>query len=111
MTLTQNLGIRIKHYRRLRRLTQEQLAEKVNLSLNFIGLIEIGRSTPSLKSLNRIAKALNTPPHTLLKFTEASPSSRAMKRKILKSLDQLTPRQLEFLGYLLDKLPTLNWKS
>ncbi len=110
MTLSQNLGVRIKHFRKLRGLTQEQLAEKADLSLNFIGIIEIGRSTPSLKSLNRIAKALGAPLHALLKFSNATPSAHALRKKIVQDVDALSPRQLEFLSLLLDKLRSLHWK-
>lgn len=104
MTLSQKLGDRIKHYRKLQRLTQEQLAEKADLSLNFIGLIEIGRSTPSLKSLARIANALNTPLHALLKFPDTNTSLQVLKLKASKALNQLTLNQLEYLCSLLDLL-------
>jgi len=39
-------------------MTQEDLAEKVNLSRAYIGYIEQGRNTPSLETLEKIAKAL-----------------------------------------------------
>ena len=45
------LGKRIASLRRKRRLTQEQLAEKTELSTNYISHIENSRSIPSLETL------------------------------------------------------------
>ncbi len=52
------LGLNIKKYRLLKGLTQEKLANKVNLSLDFIGKIEIAYSKPSLDTIISIANAL-----------------------------------------------------
>ncbi len=52
------LGLNIKKYRLLKGLTQEKLADKVNLSLDFIGKIEIAYSKPSLDTIISIANAL-----------------------------------------------------
>ena len=53
------LGKSIKKYRKLKELTQEKLADKVNLSLDFIGKIEIAYSKPSLGAIIDIANALD----------------------------------------------------
>ena len=45
-----NLGKRIKYLRTKSALTQEQLAEKSNLSLDYIGKIEVAINKPGLKS-------------------------------------------------------------
>ena len=45
-------------YRIARRLTQENLAEKVDLSVSYISEIENGKKRPSLKTLEKIAAAL-----------------------------------------------------
>lgn len=52
------LGKNIALLRKKAGLTQEQLAEKTNLSLTFIGYLEIGQKSPALKTLNKIATAL-----------------------------------------------------
>ena len=52
------LASNLKHYRKNMGLSQANLAEKVNLSDNYIALIETGRRFPSVKILERIAKAL-----------------------------------------------------
>jgi DNA-binding XRE family transcriptional regulator len=52
------LGEGIRKYRKLERLTQEKLAEKVNLNPVYMGQIERGYKIPTVDALLRIAKAL-----------------------------------------------------
>ena len=56
--ITRVLRSKLKKYRRSAKMTQEDLAEKVNLSRAYIGYIEQGRNVPSLETLEKIAKAL-----------------------------------------------------
>lgn len=53
----ENLGAKIKKERQSRGITQEQLAEQVDISVNFMSLIENGRNM-SVETLIKIAKAL-----------------------------------------------------
>lgn len=45
------LGMFIRNGRLDLKLTQEQLAEKLNCNLSYLGNIERGKNTPSLKSV------------------------------------------------------------
>ena len=56
--IKQLLGVRIKKLRRLRGLTQEELAELVGVSVRSLSHIECGESFPS-KSLYKLATALD----------------------------------------------------
>ena len=49
---------RIKAYRKLRNLTQEQVGERAGLSYKHIGQIERQEVNPSLEAMAKIAKAL-----------------------------------------------------
>jgi len=62
------LGIMIKKRRKELNLTQQGLAEKLDMSLNFVGKIEIAFSKPSLDTLIYIAKTLDTTVHDLTNF-------------------------------------------
>ena len=63
-----NLGIQIKKLREQAGLTQEQLAEKSKISLDFLGKIEVNINRPGLKSLIKIANALNIKVKDLFDF-------------------------------------------
>lgn len=52
------IGKNIRKYRLLRKMRQEDLAEKAELSVNYIGAIERGEKSPSLESLIVIINAL-----------------------------------------------------
>lgn len=52
------LGKRVQKIRKLAGLTQEELAEKVNVSRAYIGYIEQARNTPSIELLEKIARVL-----------------------------------------------------
>ena len=60
------LGKRIRDERLMQRLTLENLAEKTEKSINFIGQIERGEGKPSLETLVDIANALGTTVDSLL---------------------------------------------
>jgi len=57
------IGLKISYYRKLRGLTQEQLAEKIDKNLAFIGAVEAPNvnRTVSLDTLFDIAAALEVP--------------------------------------------------
>lgn len=56
--LKKTLGTNIKKIRLTIGITQEELAAKVGISVDFLSLIECGKNAPSFKNLEKIAKAL-----------------------------------------------------
>ena len=60
------LGLRIAYYRKLRGLTQEQLAEQTGLTPNTVSRIERGLLTPSVETLCDICNALGTDADSIL---------------------------------------------
>ncbi len=64
------LAMRIRLLRVRRRLSQQQLAEKVRLSQSYIGRIENGTSNLTLSVLCALATALSVPPGKLLQPLE-----------------------------------------
>ena len=77
----------MKLNRKILGLTQEKLAELVNVSYNYIALIETGRRFPSLKMLERIAKALQKDTLELFSIKPIEISKkRALKTAILEDI-------------------------
>lgn len=66
--LQKKLGKRIADLRRSRKLTQEQLAEVVDCSVEFISLVERGVNAPSVAGLENFAKALKVEVRDLFTF-------------------------------------------
>ncbi len=55
------LGRKIQRMRKRSKLTQEKLAEKVGISITYMGFIEQGRYIPSVELLEKLSKALKIP--------------------------------------------------
>ena len=65
----QLIGRKIKYFREKRGLTQEKLAEKCGLSLDYIGKIEVNINKPGLKALMKISDALDIEIKELFDFS------------------------------------------
>ena len=63
------IGKNIARARKLRGLTQEELAEKAEITPNAIQKIEAGQRWPTEKTIKSIARALRVNPFVLLKKT------------------------------------------
>jgi len=61
MTVKKVLGKRIRALRRLKRVTQQQLARQINLSASQLSNIERGVKEPKPELLEKMAAALNIP--------------------------------------------------
>ena len=83
--LAQNMKI----YRQKLGITQPELAERANISTNFIGMIEQKRKFPAPEMLDRIANALEIETAELF-VTSASPQAELKKlhKEILSDLDR-----------------------
>ena len=68
--LQRKLGKRIADLRRAKELTQEQLAEAVGCSVEFISLVERGVNAPSVAGLEKFSKVLKVDVKELFTFEE-----------------------------------------
>ncbi len=94
-----SLGNRIRTERQRRGITQEKLAEKVDISTNFMSLIENGRNM-SVETLVKIADALGVTVDYLLSDTLASPKD-IISEQIVQSLSELNENEkLYFLNMI-----------
>lgn len=71
--LQQKLGQRIAGLRKARKLTQEQMAEALGCSVEFISLVERGVNAPSVAGLERFAKVLEVEVKDLFTFGAKKP--------------------------------------
>ena len=62
------LGKQIKTLRENAHLTQEKLAEKAGISLDYLGKIEVNINKPVLKTLIKISNALSVPIKAIFDF-------------------------------------------
>ena len=63
------LGLKIKELRKQKKLTQEKLAEMLNLDAGYISKLEVGRNFPTIGTLEKIANVLNVELYELFQFS------------------------------------------
>ena len=66
----ENLGKNIKKYRKAKKLTQQKLAEKTGIGLNFLGKIEVAYAKPSFETIIKLSQALEISLKDLFDFEE-----------------------------------------
>lgn len=87
-----DFGRRVKHLRKEKGITQDELALNVGISASFLGHIERGTRVASLETLVKLCHALNTHPNHLLAFPadqEAQPFPHDMGEETRKQLTEL----------------------
>jgi transcriptional regulator with XRE-family HTH domain len=75
-SLRQKFGANLRSIRTQRKLTQEEFAELVWISVDFLSLIERGINAPSFEVLEQMAKRLKLPPMVLFDFRNPSAKAR-----------------------------------
>jgi len=76
LTIQELFIVNLKAYRKLHNISQTQLAELCDSSTGYIGEIESGKRFPSVKMIERLAKAFNIESWHLFK-NEAINSSKS----------------------------------
>lgn len=66
MDVVQLLGENVRHYRKLKGMTQEQLAAEAGMERSYVSDLERGTRNPSVLALGQLANALCIEPHLLL---------------------------------------------
>ena len=79
VTASNLMASRLRLVRRCRHFSQPELAERAQVSQQFISVIERGRSRVTLETLERYAKALNLPLHVL--FAPAPQFERFLQKQ------------------------------
>jgi len=93
----QHIGRRIREERVRRGWTQEQLAERAEMHLSFVGQIERGVKKPSLKTLKRIADVYGIKAGDLLDESPPFSKSYPVAEKLTDLVRDHSPKQQEFL--------------
>ena len=90
------LASNMKLYRKTLGLSQEKLAELADVADNYIALIETGRRFPSVKVLERIAKALQRDTLELFSIEHIKISQKkALQTTILADIEQILTIRLD----------------
>ena len=105
----QYIGLRIAYFRKLRNLTQADLAEKVSINKNYLSHIESGSAHKvlSLPLLIRISKALDVELALLVDLSDLNNSKNEVREQITE-LRTMFEEMKEFNAELNDMMAQLN---
>jgi len=78
-------------------MTQEQLAEASELSAYFVGSIERGQATVSVRSLEQVSRALRIPLQDLFVLSEDHTSREELQREVSDCVRTATAEELRAL--------------
>jgi transcriptional regulator with XRE-family HTH domain len=96
------LGKRIKQLRNRLGLTQDALAEHVQISPKYLSNIERGRENPTVDTLLRLARSLKVEPWEIFLLDQENPDTRTLRSKIGSLLDEAQDKeQLQMILKLL----------
>lgn len=90
------IGERIKHARKARHMTQEELAEKLGVSIAFLSRIERGSSQINLKRLSQLCGILGTTEGEILNGV-SSTSSSYLNTELSDILKNCSSEQLKLI--------------
>lgn len=106
-----SLGLRIKTLRKARSLTQQQLADLVDVSRIYIQALESNRRLPSMKLLRRLADALDVGVVDIVQNGHIDGSGRLQLEEVLENVEdveiwyrsrKLSNREIQLVQKLVD---------
>jgi transcriptional regulator with XRE-family HTH domain len=92
ISIREVLAANLKENRRKHGITQEQFAEKADVSAHYIAMIETCNTFPKPEMLERLAAALDLEPHQLFSV-EAEPDEafERLRQEIIADMKQFMP--------------------
>ena len=97
------IGKNIRKFRLARKLRQEDLAEKTDLTTNYIGMVERGEKIPSLETFIKIVNALGVSSDMVL--TDVLKTGYTVKNSMLnEKLEKLAPEDRNRIYEVIDTL-------
>lgn len=99
------MGARIAQLRKEQNLTQQQLADELELSQQIIASYEIGRRRIPVSTLPRLARTLGVSIETLIGEEQATPAKRGPTPKLqrhMERISQLPKTQQRFLLQMIE---------
>lgn len=104
------IGKRIKEARNEQNMTQEELADKLNISVAFLSRVETGKTQINLKRLTQIAEILKVSPGYLLTGSNTT-SKEYLKEDFRLLLERCTPEQQKLIYKISELVSRTNFEK
>ncbi len=100
-------GMRLRELRKQNKMTQEELAFKAGIDVSYLGFIERGQQSPTLRKIEALAKALKVEPSELFYFHNDKGFTKSFthtKNKLLNQVKAKDTKLYEILSTILNEL-------
>jgi transcriptional regulator with XRE-family HTH domain len=120
LTVSDNFGIMLKHYRKLKNLSLKQLEEISGVSASYVNRLERGeRKSPSITKILQLAEALEIPNSVLVATIIQEPrthekialSELLIKHEYLLNGEELSREAKERLLKIIEHIAQCQWNS
>ena len=103
-TLREQVGHAIRHQRKLKSWSQEELAAKTGRSIEMINRVERGRIAPSFETLEMLAGAFDIPVRNLFGIGDhdAKPGREDGLVRLIGRVSSLDPEDIDWIDRLVD---------
>ncbi len=101
MDIKQLIGARLKAIRTSKDMTQEELAEKVDINPKYLSSIERGKENPTLNTFIRLSNELSVDLGTIFYLLEAEDPNKSRKL-IREKIKKANGEQLKLISMILD---------
>jgi transcriptional regulator with XRE-family HTH domain len=91
------IGLRIKELRKHKELSQEKLADLMNISPKYLSNIERGKENPTLDTFMKIANALHMELSEIFNYSQEQ-SSKELRKMIADSMKGSDKKQLKLFA-------------
>ncbi len=92
-----SIGEKIKYLRKVKGISQEELAQKLNINRNFLSRIETEKSEPTATILKHIAQIFSISIDSLLDIKEQDISIDDKIKQLTNNIKYLPNKDLDFL--------------
>lgn len=104
ITFAKKLGYRIRDLRKLQNISQLDLAYDIGMSMNTISGIELGKISPKIETLKKIADKLSIDIGELFAFSEYNYKNKYTRKQIELISQKLIDCDAEFIDLVSDSI-------
>ena len=102
------LGSRIRELRRIKGVSQLELAYDMDMSMNTISGIELGKISPKIDTLRKIALKLEADLPELFEFSQTQSKDKHVRKKIEEVSRKLQPHNQDFIDLVCGAIDLLS---
>lgn len=106
-TFAIELGARIRELRKIKGVSQLELAYDMDMSMNTISGIELGKISPKIETLNKIATKLEVNISELFNFSDQLSKDKIVRKKVEEISRKLMSYNKEFIDIVEDSIDNL----